>query len=197
MDYVTTDSGVRHEYASGMVRDTQTGKARPDLLVAEKMPYADQFLTRWDGYNGAEYAEYDGSRPGSQFGESLDAAEAAMRRWLSADGTDAHMFEVATQVTAGEYYLFRDADPDAVFGYEQNMITRLSFLMARGAEKYGDRNWEKGCGIEEYVRARTSAARHLGEWIGGLQDGQDHASAVLFNLISADYFAWRMRQMGA
>jgi hypothetical protein len=44
--YTTKDSGQRAEYASGMVRDTQEGKARFDLIMADGVPYDAQFLTR-------------------------------------------------------------------------------------------------------------------------------------------------------
>jgi hypothetical protein len=44
--YPTLDSGERAEFASGMVRDTNGGKPRFDLLVADGVDYEDQFLTR-------------------------------------------------------------------------------------------------------------------------------------------------------
>jgi hypothetical protein len=46
VEYVTKDSGERAAYASGMVRDTQAGKARFDLILPDGVPYDDQFLTR-------------------------------------------------------------------------------------------------------------------------------------------------------
>lgn len=103
----TKDSGKRESYDNGMVRDTQIGKARFDLLVPEYVPYADQLLTR--------FAE----------------------------------------------------------------------LMARGADKYGNRNWEKARGHEAYQRARASAFRHLMQWFCG-EDDEDHAVAVLFNIMMAE-----------
>src|ERR1039458_1060069 len=44
--YTTKDSGVRAEYTTGMVRDTQEGKARFALLWPRGVPYESQFLTR-------------------------------------------------------------------------------------------------------------------------------------------------------
>lgn len=50
--------------------------------------------------------------------------------------------------------------------------------MARGAEKYSDRNWEKGMPISRY---EASAHRHLaGYMLGDTQE--DHLSAMLFNV---------------
>lgn len=46
-EYITKDSGEREQYESGMVRDTNGGKPRFDLLIAPGVPYEDQLLTRW------------------------------------------------------------------------------------------------------------------------------------------------------
>lgn len=102
-DYTTKDSGQREEYDSGMVRDTNDGKARFDLIVPEGVPYKEQ------------------------------------------------------------------------------MLTRFAELMARGAQKYGDRNWEKAAGETELNRFKESAFRHFMQWMTGETD-EDHASAVLFNV---------------
>ena len=45
-DFEVKDSGQRHDYPSGMVRDTQDGKARFDLLRPKDVPYDAQFMTR-------------------------------------------------------------------------------------------------------------------------------------------------------
>lgn len=112
--YPTKDSGQREEYDSGMVRDTQEGKSRFDLVVPKGMPYGEQLLTRW-------------------------------------------------------------AD-----------------LMARGAEKYGDRNWEQGEGTAEMDRALASAFRHFMQWFTNETD-EDHAAAILFNVQQVEYLKWKMR----
>lgn len=46
LGYVTKDSGVRQEYDSGMVRDTQEGKPMFALLLPVGVPFDEQFLTR-------------------------------------------------------------------------------------------------------------------------------------------------------
>lgn len=113
MTYTTKDSGARVEFASGMVRDTDDGKARFDLLVPLDVPYAEQLLTR--------------------------CAE----------------------------------------------------LMARGAVKYGERNFEQASTLEEWRRARSSALRHLMQWMCG-EDDEDHAAATVFNLLAAETIAWKL-----
>jgi hypothetical protein len=115
VSFETKDSGARQEYASGMVRDTQEGKARFDLLLPKGVPYANQ------------------------------------------------------------------------------MLTRFAELMARGAGKYGDRNWEKARGQEELDRYHSSALRHLQQWVAGETD-EDHAAAVMFNVMAGETVKYRMRQ---
>jgi hypothetical protein len=111
--FETKDSGQRAEYASGMVRDTEAGKARFDLLFPLDVPYSAQ------------------------------------------------------------------------------MLTRFAELMARGAEKYDARNWEKAKGAEELARYRSSALRHLVQWLAGETD-EDHAAAVMFNLLAGETVKYKM-----
>ena len=65
------------------------------------------------------------------------------------------------------------------------MLTRLAELMARGAEKYGERNWEKANSQEEVNRFKSSAFRHFIQWMNGDED-EDHAAAVMFNIGAAE-----------
>lgn len=116
MEFVTKDSGERAQFDSGMVRDTNAGKPRFDLLLPEGIPY------------------------------------------------------------------------------EAQLLTRFAALMARGAEKYDERNWEQANSQKELNRMRESAFRHLMQWLAGESD-EDHAAAVLFNIMAAEATAWRMRQI--
>lgn len=111
--FETKDSGERATFESGMQRDTDTGKARFELLHPLGVPYDAQFLTR------------------------------------------------------------------------------VAQLMARGAEKYDERNWEKATGTEELERFKSSALRHLMQWVAGETD-EDHASAVVFNLLGYETTKWKM-----
>jgi hypothetical protein len=113
--YETKDSGKRAEYASGMVRDTEEGKARFGLLFPKGVPYANQ------------------------------------------------------------------------------MLTRFAELMARGAQKYTERNWEKAEGPVELERYRSSALRHLVQWVTG-EDDEDHAAAVMFNILAGETVKFKMER---
>jgi hypothetical protein len=66
--------------------------------------------------------------------------------------------------------------------FEEQLLTRFAALMARGAEKYTERNWEQANSEEEINRARSSAFRHFFQWFCGEMD-EDHAVAVLFNIM--------------
>lgn len=61
------------------------------------------------------------------------------------------------------------------------ILTRWAELMARGAEKYSERNWEKANSEEEMNRFKASAWRHFVQWSRGDED-EDHMAAVMFNL---------------
>jgi len=65
--------------------------------------------------------------------------------------------------------------------YKDQMLTRFAELMTRGAEKYGERNWEVANSEAELERFKSSAFRHFIQWICG-EDDEDHAAAVMFNI---------------
>lgn len=66
------------------------------------------------------------------------------------------------------------------------MLKRWAEHMAKGAIKYGDRNWELAAGEPELERFRESAFRHFMQWYMGEND-EDHAAAVFFNIQGAEY----------
>jgi hypothetical protein len=77
--------------------------------------------------------------------------------------------------------------------YEEQMLTRYAGLLARGADKYEDRNWEDGDSEEELERAKDSLLRHTMQLLAGETD-EDHAAAVWFNTQAVEYFRWRIAQ---
>lgn len=107
--FQTKDSGVREEFTSGMVRDTQEGKPRYDLIPLEP-------------------------------------------------------------------------------------LKRLAELYARGAQKYGDRNWEKATGAEELERFKASGLRHFFQALMGDRD-EDHWAGAVFNIFGAMWLEERLSQV--
>lgn len=77
--------------------------------------------------------------------------------------------------------------------YEDQFFTRIAALMARGAVKYEDRNWEQANSIEELRRMKSSAFRHFMQWFCGDED-EDHAAAAVFNLLAHETTATKMRK---
>lgn len=69
--------------------------------------------------------------------------------------------------------------------YDDQIFVRFAKHMAKGAEKYSDRNWEKANSLEEMQRFKKSAWRHFVKWYLGMSD-EDHLSGVLFNLMGAE-----------
>lgn len=67
--------------------------------------------------------------------------------------------------------------------YEEQMLTRFAYLMARGAEKYGLKNWELANSQEELDRFKSSAIRHFMQWFNNEED-EDHAAAVYYNIMA-------------
>ena len=72
-------------------------------------------------------------------------------------------------------------------------LKRWAELMSRGAEKYGERNWELAETPEELARFKASAFRHLIQWLQG-DDEEDHATAVAFNLAAAEMVKRKLDQ---
>lgn len=76
--------------------------------------------------------------------------------------------------------------------YQQQFLTRVASLMARGAEKYGDRNWELANSEAEMRRFKSSGFRHFMQWFMGEVD-EDHAAAVVFNLMCYETLKTRQK----
>jgi len=77
--------------------------------------------------------------------------------------------------------------------YKEQILTRFAELMERGAKKYKDRNWEKAIGSEELNRFKESALRHIMQWYCG-EDDEDHAVAVLFNIMAFEATNYKLNK---
>lgn len=73
------------------------------------------------------------------------------------------------------------------------MFERYATHMTKGAAKYGARNWQLANSEEELERFRTSALRHMMQWLAGDRD-EDHAAAVWFNVNAAEYVKGRINE---
>lgn len=157
--YITKDSGARQEFETGARRDIQKGKGRFDLLPAIPMRrLLDLYTTHPDLWSPLETGD-----------EILAALEALDDIYLYAEGCRErdHLAHAAAEVVA------------AMGGFTPAM-KRLAGVYERGAEKYGENNWQKGMPISRYL---DSGCRHITQAIGGEQD-EDHLGQGLWNVFS-------------
>ena len=85
---------------------------------------------------------------------------------------------------------------DLIIGFNQidNLLKRWAELLDRGAEKYGERNWELANSREELIRFRASAWRHFVQAMNS-EDDEDHFAAVCFNLNAIMYVQEKLRKI--
>ncbi|WP_412079165.1 dATP/dGTP diphosphohydrolase domain-containing protein [Streptomyces xanthophaeus] len=73
------------------------------------------------------------------------------------------------------------------------LFTPCAALVERGAQKCSSRNWEKADSVAQLERMRASAFRHFMQWLTGETD-EDHAAAIVFDLLAAETTAYRIEQ---
>lgn len=78
--------------------------------------------------------------------------------------------------------------------YENTMMYRWAMLLERGMAKYGYRNWELAKTNEELIRFKASAFRHFIQWFNDVNDKEDHASAVFFNINAAEFVKEKIKR---
>lgn len=59
-------------------------------------------------------------------------------------------------------------------------VIRIAWVYTRGAERYGEHNWQKGMPYSRYI---DSALRHIAAWIKGERD-EDHLAMACWNLMA-------------
>jgi hypothetical protein len=106
-EYVTKDSGIREAYETGMVRDSQEGKPRFDLLWAEHVPFTEQFLTRVAGLaqRGADkYGErnHERSRTQEELSRFRASALRHLMQWIAGETDEDHMAAVVMNLFMAE-----------------------------------------------------------------------------------------------
>lgn len=105
--YATKDSGARESFDSGMVRDTNAGKPRFDLLIPKGVSFEDLYLTRVARLyeRGAQkYEPRNWEKATSQ--EELDRAyESAFRhfmQWFAGETDEDHAAAVFFNINEAE-----------------------------------------------------------------------------------------------
>lgn len=106
--YVTSDSGSREEYDSGMRRDTTADKVRFDLITPADLPMDEQMITRWAAlmtrgamkYGFRNWEKAAGEPELERFRES--AFRHFMQYYLGADNDEDHAAAVFFNITGAE-----------------------------------------------------------------------------------------------
>ena len=60
-------------------------------------------------------------------------------------------------------------------------LERQALLYGKGADKFGERNWEKANSEEDIASFKQSAFRHFIQYLNGAED-EDHFAATIWNL---------------
>ena len=154
------DSGERREFESGAVRDVQEGKGRCDLLPLNTVA---ELL---------EYADENNEMRGMRVLDYLDM----FTNGESGDISFRHFLYEA---------VIRFADEN--HWDIPTMLLEVSKHFEDGAQKYGERNWQKGIPLHCYI---DSAVRHYLKWYRGDND-EPHDRAFCWNCLCA---AWTLVQ---
>lgn len=149
------DSGNRTEFETGAVRDIQEGKGRADLLPLDIV----HRLLSWSGVNATPF-EDDPLLNLDRFQQSGNAV------WL--------IGAAVSFVKSGEFN-----------GDMHTAMLEYSIHLEEGAKKYGDRNWQKGIPVENYV---NSAVRHYLKHLRGDTD-ERHDRAFIWNCLCGAWTA--------
>jgi hypothetical protein len=76
--------------------------------------------------------------------------------------------------------------------FDDQLLTRWARHMAESLKKYPERNWEEFADVAALDRCRASAFRHFMQWLLDPSPKEDHAAAVLFNIMAAEYVQGRL-----
>jgi hypothetical protein len=107
-DFVMKDSGDRMSYESGMVRETQEGKPRFDLLVVEGVPYMEQPLTRFAmlltrGANKYSARNWECAESEEELERFRASAARHFMQWMSGETDEDHMTSTWFNMMAADY----------------------------------------------------------------------------------------------
>lgn len=150
MTFTLKDGGDRASFEGGMVRDTEAGKIRWDLVPDDIF-----FDCVCDEKNAIV----------------IDA-------YLTYQKTGENYVNFINELILAEC----GAEKEARMAY----YARVAEHMTKGAEKYGELNWQQGRGEEVFKRYVKSLNRHFKQWLLG-ERTEDHAAACFFNTNGIEY----------
>lgn len=97
--FITKDSGARQSFETGMVRDTQEGKPRYDLIPVEALERVAHLYAR-----GAEKYGDDNWKKGQPYSRAYASLYRHLMQWRKGDRDEDHMAAVAWNALALMFY---------------------------------------------------------------------------------------------
>ena len=161
-DQKIKDSGNRREFESGAVRDIQEGKGRCDLLPLKE-------VARLINLNPERLSTKDLKKETTCCDCLL-----YINHFMNTKDTD--FLLLAVRLFANKM----------CYGNDNNValgVLEVAKHFEEGANKYGERNWEKGIPVHCYI---DSGIRHLLKFTAGMDD-ERHDRAFMWNMLCA---AW-------
>lgn len=152
------DSGNRRQFSSGAVRDIAEGKGRMDLLPLD-------IISNIELYYSTHYAQDERKYPFYPFPSILSEISNFMQT-----GDESCIYKACCWFIRDRYGKENSAFYTA--------ILELAIHYEQGANKYQERNWEKGIDCHCYI---DSGLRHLFKYSRGDQD-EHHDRAFLWNM---------------
>ena len=111
--FTTKDSGKRQAFDSGMVRDTQDGKPRFDLIPVESLRRLADLYAR-----GAEKYDDDNWKKGQPYSRAYASLFRHLIQWREGDRSEDHMAAVAWNAFALMFYEETKPELDDLFKKE-------------------------------------------------------------------------------
>ena len=150
MTFTLKDGGDRASFDGGMVRDTEVGKIRWDLIPDDI--FFDCVLSE-------------------KTSKVIDA-------YLTYRKTGENYVNFINELIIAECGVGDDS--------RRAYYERVAEHMTKGAEKYGELNWQQGKSKEVHERYIKSLNRHFKQWLLG-ERTEDHAAACYFNTNGIEY----------
>ena len=166
MSKIIKDSGNRRKFDSGAVRDRAEGKGLPTLISPI---FAQKFI---------EYSNQCRNIPFSpDYTHYLHCALQHTYILLGGIRNSKMEYAIATDIMYAMQVQYN------INNYSIRIypifFQKLAHQLEEGAKKYGQRNWEQGMPLEEYL---NSLLRHLLQWYNGDED-EPHDAAAAFNIM--------------
>lgn len=111
-EYTIKDSGTRLNFDSGMLRDSDSTKARFDLLIPEGVPYDKQLLNRFamhlmSGAKKYDFRNWEKANSQAELDRFKESALRHMMQWICGETDEDHASAILFNVMGYETTLYK------------------------------------------------------------------------------------------